>query len=107
MTPRHRSVQAGLLSVIAIALVLELAFAVLPLGTRAATAEIESPASTAQVEAPLSEQPPEPTPAGLADFLSLGFIALLWILSNKAARHHHRSVRPRRDARSAVVISTR
>ena len=104
MTRQHRSVQAGLLSVIAIALVLELAFAVLPLGTRAATPEGESPPTAAQVEAPPSEQPSEATPAGIGDLLSLGFIALLWTLSNKAARHHHRSIRPRRHARSAAVI---
>jgi hypothetical protein len=96
MTRRHRIVQPGLLSVIALALVLEFAFAVRPFGTRADTAEVDSPAAHA-----------EPMPAGLADGLSLAFIALLWALSNKAARHHHRSIRPRRNARSAAVIATR
>jgi hypothetical protein len=97
------------LSVIGIALVIELAFAVLPLGTWAATDEVESPPSAAQVDVSPSEQSSEPTPAGIADLLTLGFIALLWTLSNKLARHHHhhRTVKPRRDARSAAVIATR
>jgi hypothetical protein len=90
---------------IAIALVIALAFVVHALGARAATPEVESPTSSVQAEASPSDQPSESTSAGIADLLSLAFIGLLWALSNKVARHH-RSIRPRRHARSAVV-STR
>jgi hypothetical protein len=82
---------------------MEFAFAVHPFGTRAAASEVESAPAAAQVEASPSEQPAEPMPAGIADVLSLAFIALLWALSNRAARHH-RSLRPRRNARSDAAM---